>query len=671
MSGSEKKVEVPVSGLTPRMYVLMIIIILATLAVESAAYISPHLAWRHVWFPLPLIFFMFIDFVLGKISPKLKLTTPEWVVLFTTAGLITFSTYIEQTAPYIFMLPILAQGPFMALYFKMHPSFARYGLGDLIPNIMAPADPSAIDAFTYGGPLNWGAWLPFCLFWSFQWLTLVFIYAFWGYIMRKPLVEVERLPFPHVVAATELIRLYTTETGGKPMLFNFKEIKGRLFWIGFLIASIFLFPKFILSILPIGWGAVPYSYSFDLADYVRSFLPGSYTRGTLDLAMMSWMIFTNLDVLISAVIFFVLFSIIYPAIGVTMGFLPYKVGYEGSQWYYGVSYGPFQWVEWMWYLPFGIGLWFLINNWEHVKRILLSIRETKPPEEEGVSYKLVAYGAILSFLAFWALWIIVGAPAIASFLMVIFLIIVLMGYTVAAAEGGLVPWNNYFRMGIHWDFGAITGGWSWAKPDPRSLTYSIMYMASLNDGHRMSGFVIHNSLHFYKTAYELKTRAKDVLYTILIVGIIVSFLVHFYGVWLYTSFGGWSGPLGTDTIGYAAWYAWVPLADAKTGGYTEAAFDAYGWELFISGILVTLGMYWLRAKFTWFILNPIGFFGAYGYYFWANALVVAIFKYIVLKVGGADVYSKYVVPGAVGFTIAVGFWTTLTWFVVFWQGVFA
>ncbi|MCD6368658.1 MAG: hypothetical protein J7L38_02535, partial [Thermoproteales archaeon] len=59
------------------------------------------------------------------------------------------------------------------------------------------------------------------------------------------------------------------------------------------------------------------------------------------------------------------------------------------------------------------------------------------------------------------------------------------------------------------------------------------------------------------------------------------------------------------------------------------------------------------------------------YWFWANALVVAIFKYIVLKVGGADVYSKYVVPGAVGFTIAVGFWTTLTWFVVFWQGVFA
>ena len=673
-SSTEVREEVIEKGLTPRAIILSFAILLATFAEELILYISPDLRWFNAWFPLPPFLLIFIDYALGKINPRFKLRRGEWVVVIAASSAITFSTYLQHGPSYVFMMPILAQGPFMPLYFKMHPSFKKYGLGDLYPVFMCPTSPEAIDAFTYGGPFNIGDWLPFIIFWTLQWIFLVMIYVFFGFMLRKPFVEIERIPFPYVIATTEVIKMYTTVEDSKPSIFNLKNPRTKMFYIGFVLGLFFTFPGFIQKVFfPEFWGGVPYSYSFDLSTYVRSFLPGSYTVGQIVLQDIALSYLINIDILASVIIFYVIFSIIYPVLGVTMGFLPYRVGYERSQWYYGRSYGPFHWIDFMYWLPFAIGLWVFLNNWSHIKGILTTFYTGKDVVESGVSYKFISWGALISFIGFWLLWIIAGAPIIASLILIAFMIICFFGYTYARAEAGFVPWNMYSRLNLPYDIGAATLAFNWTQPDPRAFTYSTMFMASWNDGHRMTGFAMWNHMGLYKMADELKTRAKDIVIILLIMGVATAILVHTVGIWAYTAYGGWTGPMGKDTIGYAAWYAWFPLIDAKTG--KKPAFwnpewgFPYNWTLFITGILFTLGCFFARARWPWFILNPIGIFGAYGYWFWPNALVALILKYLTLKIGGTELYYKIGIPLAVGFIVGVGFLTTFTYLIFFVQAL--
>ncbi|MEM2849006.1 MAG: DUF6785 family protein, partial [Candidatus Bathyarchaeia archaeon] len=82
-----------------------------------------------------------------------------------------------------------------------------------------------------GAATDWGAWSGSILFWS---LYLLVFYLFGSSVMlllRRRWLDVERVPFPYVIATYDVVRRVSEEPGVKPTM--------RWFLIGFLIALIF------------------------------------------------------------------------------------------------------------------------------------------------------------------------------------------------------------------------------------------------------------------------------------------------------------------------------------------------------------------------------------------------------------------------------------------------
>lgn len=59
----------------------------------------------------------------------------------------------------------------------------------------------------------------------------------------------------------------------------------------------------------------------------------------------------------------------------------------------------------------------------------------------------------------------------------------------------------------------------------------------------------------------------------------------------------------------------------------------------------------LRARFAWFFINPVGFMFAYH---WDPLLIALVIKYLSLKIGGVRWFEKYNVPFAAGFAMGYG-----------------
>ncbi|MGC8935453.1 MAG: DUF6785 family protein [Thermoproteota archaeon] len=596
-------------------------------------------------FPLPFFWNLVILYVLSKFSNKFKLSPQELTLLFVICFITAGGMYAAYGFGYWTTTPLP----------NWNIGFATSGLNreaykDVfyknVPSFIVPKDPAVMRAFWYGGSFDLGAWLVPILFWIVWGIAEFVGMAIWGYFLRKPLVEVERLPFPGIAPHVYLMKYYTQEESGTPVLFNFRLQLTKLFWLGFIVGIILAIPGQVINFWPLAFGGNALTnWPVNLIAITQGPLPGALTAGNLYVTDVFVAQFIPLDALLTAVLYWFVFGVVFQTVAVRAGWAPFTpgAGYEGS---YPWSEGPFKWMQFSWIgVSLGLAAVVVIKYRSHIIEIFKKGLAGEKAEDDGVSYQLLAYGAIGTYLLQVALFAITGSPIIMAILIPAFFIFYMYGWTRMMGEvEEFMPSVDTYSY-LVFDTGTFLGQWG-PRPSPGAFNTILMYY-SYGTGVRMSSMAMHHGFKSYKMAQELNTSGRDVLYVTIISLLSTIVAVYFIWPWFMTRFGGYSR---INSIAYNDWS--LPGIYNWTYGTPPPLTVPEVWSYAILGVIVTYLIYFLRARYTWFFINPIGMLMLPSGW-WPTWLVAFIIKYAVLKFGGSRVFEEKWLPIAVG--VAIGF----------------
>ena len=73
----------------------------------------------------------------------------------------------------------------------------------------------------------------------------------------------------------------------------------------------------------------------------------------------------------------------------------------------------------------------------------------------------------------------------------------------------------------------------------------------------------------------------------------------------------------------------------------------------VAGFIACIIVCFLHARFAWFFLDPVGILvGGSAYYWWppygGSILMMTAIRFLIMKIGGARIYSRYWIPFAIG-----------------------
>jgi len=643
MSLTEVKKEIS-KGLTLRVLIIVFLSMPLTLWVQDIMQtLFPW--WLYGgWYPLPIIFYIIIEWLITLVKPKWALRPQEWVILMvgiiTIGGIQLYNTFDQ----------------FNPLWIATHEPF-KSSMSQWILPWQAPMDEEVLYALQYGGAYDFGKWLPSIIYWTIFGILWSGVAFSWAFINRRPLIEVEKLTFPGwrwIEAVT--LQLYLTKTeGGKSALFSFGKMTSRhkFFWIGLILGLIYALPAYIHWILP---GVPPVGeygvWDVDFSPLTRGILPGAYTRSTFQTTQTLYYFFIPVDFLANIVLFYLIFYVLYPTIGVRAGFLPYTVGVETDASYYSWNNGPFKFNAFAaWGGVLGVALWFLYRHRKHFLTVLsLTFQRSRPDEyDEGMSYRFVGTLAILFPVAWFIFLVASGVPPQSA---ITFLIIYMLMCLAWSYSNGFI-WEFMGDISQYRWFGHDSGfGTAWTSVPGKNFA-AFQTQLLWFGGQRMSPLMMHYQGQRYWLANQpgLKTRAKEVFIIIAFCAIVGQILNKFWQPWWFTTLGGFA------RVGGIPYHAWSSGSiEAFTTGNPSPPIEApERYALTISGIIVTWIMFLLRMKFTWFILNPVTFVILPTMtWCWTNAMIALIIKFILIRIGGIKIWDEYAVPAFVGAVVGNG-----------------
>jgi len=123
--------------------------------------------------------------------------------------------------------------------------YALYGEGSMIPPITdwwwVPPIKAILDMRVGGLPVDWIAWAPSIVFWSWAFFANLIIGLGISLIFRQPWIDVERLPFPPTLAAYEILRRIPQKR---------EKLNMKPFFLGVVLGFGFELPIFMASIFP-------------------------------------------------------------------------------------------------------------------------------------------------------------------------------------------------------------------------------------------------------------------------------------------------------------------------------------------------------------------------------------------------------------------------------------
>ncbi|MDE0484079.1 MAG: hypothetical protein OXI67_15990 [Candidatus Poribacteria bacterium] len=483
-----------------------------------------------------------------------------------------------------------------------------------LPQWLTVSDKDALRGYYLGDsslylPHHLRVWVPVVGAWLLLFTVIAFIFLCLNTILRQQWSQRERLTFP-------VIQLPLAMTDLKSGFFRNKRM-----WIGFAIAagiSLFNGLSHLYPVIP----HIPVTRRF-----FRFSEPPLSLYGTIITAFYPFaigiMFLMPLDVLFSTTFFYFIYrNEVALADAVGWKSIP-RFPYLNEQ-----TIGAF----------IGLCFFFWWTGKRHFKAVLQSAlkRGREPPalsSNEPMPYRVAVWGFVIGVLLFAFLLYKAGMTIwIALAFAVLFLITPLVTTRIRAESGIFV--HAYHWQAPRYILNTIIGTHRLGAQNLTALS-----VCFFNRDYRPQQMP--HQLEAFKIAEVAKINPRRMLYTIIIATVLGGLVAFWAQLHLYYQFGADSGYYGPWALGYGRQYF-----SRLTNWITYPLDTDWIGVIFIGiGFSVMMGLTFLRVKFFWLPLHPLGYVMASNQEMsdlWIPLLIALTLKWLILRHGGIKSYRRAV-----------------------------
>jgi hypothetical protein len=584
------------------------------------------------------VFFVFVILInvgLGLVRADWRLSRPELAVVYIMAMLATSIPTIGFTEN---LLPIIA-----GLYYYATPEndWAEL-IHPHVPDWIAPQDPMAVKYFfeglPEGVPLPWGAWMQPILYWCLFIVTLYWVSICLMVILRKQWVENEKLLYPLIQVPLDMLQDDARNSLIKPFF------RSPVMWVGFsipfLIGSINAlhgYYEFIPQIVPI--------------TTLSLFRNTTDLRFELNLALIGFAYLLNRDVALGFWLFFLL-SIVQRGI---FGILGIQSTENLSR--FANSVGPFLAHQAMGAMIVLVlsGLWMGRRHLRDVFRKALLNDPRVDDGDEVLSYRTAVWG-LLAGLVVMAAWLwSSGIPLWIVLVFLFALFIVFLAIARAVVEGGISVVRTPLTPA---DF-VVSGLGTASLGSSGLIGVAFTYVWSAN----IRIFFLPCFANALKLAEEIKGSRRRLLWPVFL-AIAVTLVSSIWSIMVLSYEHG-----GINL--HSFWFIGVPQAAFTHIGPKFAdpvLADPAGWGFTALGAGIMGVLTFLRYRFLWWPVHPLGFATGTFYimnWVWSSVFLAWLFKSVILKYCGSSGYKKtrpFFLGLILGQVFMAGMWLVIDYF---------
>jgi len=528
----------------------------------------------------------------------------------------------------------------------------------LVPWFMAPSPEIARQSLYGGVPVPWADLMPMMIFWSTFTIVYGLLMVSIATIFRKYWIDVEKVPFPHVGAAYELL------------VRTLPERRARFsgpFLIGFVLGIIVWIPTFLTGLFPwfpdiYGWrweaNVCGYGSHFVSTGEPLAALVGMARIGKEPLGV-AIAYFAPLTTLFN-MWFWWLILVILSQVAYFLGYytgLPTTPGC-GRVWCgeISISYGePFKWTAVLVGGIWGLTIFLLILSRRHIIDTLKAAfgRMDSPAKvefEKGepISYRSAYLLLIATFIIAIFIHIACDMNPISALLTPINMIALWFGSMRLLGLGGIYYRKTDKGYALHrlllWHQAPEVVDRDFAM----SAHFNTWFTDAPDMGNQVGGNFL-TAFEAYRMASLTGVSTKSV-FKVLVASIIIYSLVTI-PTWLSIAYtfgitriqGTW-GMHGCNA---------VMQRSADPDSWNSAPGTEPWVPHFAAGFIFVGLLSWLHARYIWFPFEPVGFILGIGagfeWGFWTYALIAWALKQITLRVGGSKLYEEVGAPVAGGY----------------------
>ncbi|MDW8003563.1 MAG: DUF6785 family protein [Thermofilaceae archaeon] len=663
-------------GLTLRSIVIGIFFLLVAVPISVMTWLYTGKGGTINAFFLPFIYIILLNELIGRVNKNWRLTGQELMIIFPALLLVNSIKYMPKGALSggEAVIGLVEKTLIAAISSQiMDPGLAQY-FQPMTPSWMAPKSQEALEAIAYGlkpgQSLPWGEFAVPIVYWSIYIVLIYFLSLFLSFgIYGRRWVEVERLVFPlsqpMIFAVNSAMDIEPSTN--KSRWFDLRNFNYKVFWISFAIGAIFsAIPIFGEIVPPLAvWGAFAWGEQPILFSWLPTVAPGAMARGVLQLDQIALWLLLPTSTLLTCVIAYVIFGVIYQALAVQLGIVRYSPGME------------FLWnwedIPANWYpLPYrfigttgmmvGLGLICLWNARSRFKEIFETLRGADRVEY-GLSQRGLALFGLVTMVAILVLFVGSGVPPVIALIMLFFAIVY---YSALARVTSELWWHvdDFITVGGYsyiYTPGVLLGYWPASLPTEGNnytafVTAYLTYPFNNCWTVRVNGLSPGGSVGLYKIAYETRTNLKDVLSATMLYVVLGTLFTTVSMIWFLSHGGGI-----TRTNSWGNWVHWAKTGYMVTGNwgfgpYGETRPDAI-LPFAAVGLVLFFVLYFLRIRFPWFPLDPTAFTMSLAVgliWTWLSALVALVIKLVLVRAMGIRRFEQYVLAIATGLALGFG-----------------
>ena len=530
--------------------------------------------------------------------------------LITVYVMMTSSTVLASSGGIHFLIPTLAAAFHFATPTNGWEAFHKY-----IPTWFAPRSSEVLDPFYMGGsavPVQ--AWMTPFLVWGGFFFALAFATVCLSAILRREWVDHERLTFPTVVVPLELT------DPERPLLRN------RLFWLGCVLPVVIqVFNNLHLNYpdvpgmslrdmeippyaLPFPWNAIDYT-------------PVNFFPFVVGIAYL-----LSLEVTFSYWVFYLLTKV--QLVGATA----FGWRLPGSPLDAAVPYLPYQGAGAFIAIPL-ISLWLARDYLKRVFRSVLGLRGGVGGEErEPLPYRWAAIGFVLSLGAMVAICSAAGMQTDFAVLLLGISLLYILAATRIRAETG-----SAWLFGPEVDPNTLvttTFGSGYLRPADLTIMAYLRFATSfdlrcLSMPHQLDGF---------RMAGTVRLNMRRLLLAMLAAIVVVITVGFWAGLDIWYGLGA-----GAKTDWWRTQMGEMPFINLNNYLQSPPTVDAGGIAFTALGLVLTCFLAFMRARYVWWPLHPIGYAMA-NTAIWGQLpfpfFIAWATKALVLRYGGMRLYRR-------------------------------